>query len=163
MFFYTIVYGIVGSFLVSGILMGSIKYNPRLWLQDYPKEIQQKVTPKTKKEKLQSNIVGVIFLLTLFIIPLISNYNIKQDQGFISFQKAFLNALGIEMIFNIVDWIILDWLIFCTITPRFIVIPGTEGMKGYKDYGMHFKGFVIGTGFSVVVSLLIASISIFIF
>jgi hypothetical protein len=53
---------------------------------------------------------------------------------------------------------ILDWLIFCTLTPKFAILPGTEGLAGYKNYAMHFKGFLIGTALSVIVSLLIAGI-----
>jgi len=36
--------------------------------------------------------------------------------------------------------VVLDWLIFVTIQPDFVVIPGTEGLAGYKDYGFHFLG-----------------------
>jgi len=31
-------------------------------------------------------------------------------------------------------------------------------MAGYKNYAMHFKGFLIGTALSVVVGLIIAGI-----
>jgi tetrahydromethanopterin S-methyltransferase subunit B len=37
------------------------------------------------------------------------------------------------------------------------VIPGTEGMAAYKNYAMHFKGFLLGTGISVVLGLLLAT------
>lgn len=30
------------------------------------------------------------------------------------------------------------WM-FYTWTPTFLVLPGTEGMKGYKDYRPHLK------------------------
>jgi len=40
--------------------------------------------------------------------------------------------------------LILDWLIFVTIQPSFIVIPGTEGMAGYKDYWFHFQVSFLG-------------------
>jgi hypothetical protein len=62
------------------------------------------------------------------------------------------------MVFNIVDWLLLDWLMFCTLTPRFLVIPGTEGMSAYKDYGFHFRGFLKGCVFSVLAGLVIAAI-----
>ena len=42
------------------------------------------------------------------------------------------------------DLVILDWLIFVTIQPSFIVIPGTEGMAGYKDYWFHFEVSFLG-------------------
>lgn len=37
------------------------------------------------------------------------------------------------------------------------VLPETEGMAGYKNYAMHFKGFLIGTVLSVVVGFIVAT------
>ncbi|SCC37367.1 Uncharacterized protein BC05F1_03095 [Bacillus wiedmannii] len=62
------------------------------------------------------------------------------------------------MIFNLVDLFIIDWLIFCWITPEFVVIPSTEGMKGYKNYKFHLRGAIIGTKFFAIVSLFLAGI-----
>jgi hypothetical protein len=45
---------------------------------------------------------------------------------------------------NVFDLLILDWLMFCTITPSFVVIKGTEGNRGYKNYRFHFVGFLKG-------------------
>ncbi|MCJ7739553.1 MAG: nitroreductase, partial [Anaerolineae bacterium] len=78
--------------------------------------------------------------------------------GDISFLLLFLNAFGVAFTFNLVDLLLLDWLMFCTITPRFVVIPGTEGMEAYKDYSYHFKASMIGTILSVVAGLVIAGI-----
>lgn len=63
------------------------------------------------------------------------------------------------MIFNLVDLFIIDWLIFCWITPRFVVIPSTEGMKGYKDYIFHLRGAIVGTPFLTIISLFVAGIA----
>ena len=76
--------------------------------------------------------------------------------------SLFLNTFGVVFIFNLVDLLLLDWLMFCFITPSFVIIPGTEGMKGYKDYGYHFRAFLKGTILSVVAGLVIAGIVTFI-
>ncbi|MBN1249036.1 MAG: hypothetical protein JXC32_15360 [Anaerolineae bacterium] len=52
----------------------------------------------------------------------------------------------------------LDWLMFCFITPKFVVIPRTEGMAAYKDYGYHFRASLTGTVLSIVAGLVIAAI-----
>jgi hypothetical protein len=75
--------------------------------------------------------------------------------------KSCLRAAGVLFLFNLVDWLILDWLIICTITPSFVVLPGTEGMAGYKNYWMHFKGFLIGTVLSMLVGLIATGIVLF--
>jgi hypothetical protein len=75
--------------------------------------------------------------------------------------EIFLSAAGVIFLFNLVDWLILDWLIVCTITPKFMVLPGTEGMAGYKNYGIHFRGFLIGTILACVIGLLITVALVF--
>jgi hypothetical protein len=51
---------------------------------------------------------------------------------------------------------------FCTITPRFVVIPGTEGMAGYKDYVFHLRFFLIGSVISAAGGLVIAALVTFV-
>ncbi|MBN2051210.1 MAG: hypothetical protein JW760_12230 [Spirochaetales bacterium] len=62
------------------------------------------------------------------------------------------------MSFNLVDLLIIDWLVFCLLTPRFIRLPGTDGHPGYKNYGYHSKAFLKGCLFSTAASLLFAGI-----
>ena len=148
--------GAILSTVASLILIASLYFNPRLFLQDYPKDIQSRVPPKTEKEKRQSLIVGIPFLIVLVAVPFISTLALKRQDA--SFVHLFLNAFGVAFVFNLVDLLLLDWLMFCTITPKFIVIPGTAGMEGYKDYFYHFKASIIGTVLSVVAGLVIAGI-----
>ncbi len=76
----------------------------------------------------------------------------------ISFFPLFINAFGVAFFFNLVDLLVLDWLLFCFITPGFLVVPGTEGMQAYKDYGYHFRAFLIGTVLSIAAGLGIAGL-----
>jgi len=62
------------------------------------------------------------------------------------------------MVWNTVDLLVMDWLIICKITPKWVVIQGTEGCKGYHDYLYHFKGFLIGCIYTLVMSLVISGI-----
>jgi hypothetical protein len=124
-----------------------------------PKDIQDQVPPKTEKEKQWSLILGIPFLVLLIVVPFVSALTLKNQQGNdVSLFSLFADAFGVVFVFNLVDWLALDWLIFCTITPRFVVIPGTEGMPGYKDYFFHFRGFIIGTGLSAIAGLMITVI-----
>jgi len=63
------------------------------------------------------------------------------------------------MIWNLFDLLVFDWLIFCKINPRFMILPGTKGNPAYQDYRYHFIGFLKGTILcivgAVVISLLI--------
>ena len=42
---------------------------------------------------------------------------------------------------------ILDWLIVCTFTPRWLIIPGAEHIAMPKEYLYHFKGFLMESSF----------------
>jgi hypothetical protein len=81
-----------------------------------------------------------------------------EAHGETRFWALWLNAAGVMFVFNVVDWLILDWFMFCTLTPRFVVIPGSEGMAEYKDYWFHFRGFLHGTVYSNLMGLVIAGI-----
>jgi hypothetical protein len=61
-------------------------------------------------------------------------------------------------VFNVLDWLVLDWLLVW-FQPHFVVLPGTEGMAGYRSYWFHFRGFLIGILLTVLGSLLIAPIA----
>ncbi len=152
--------GCLLSLIASLLLIVSMWINPRMFLQDYPKEIQSAVPPKTASEKHSSLLVGIPFLLLLILVPFFSTLALKQQGG--SFGALLINAFGVAFIFNLVDWLLLDWLMFCTITPRFVVIPGTEGMASYKQYGFHFRGFLVGTLLSFIGAVGIAGIVFFI-
>jgi hypothetical protein len=150
--------GAVLSVLATLFILVSLYVNPRIWLQDYPEGIQAAVPPKTEAEKRLSLIFGIPFLLVLFSVPLISTITLKHKaDGHFAFSSLFLNAAGVAFTFNLIDWLLLDWLMFCAITPKFVIIPGTEGMQEYKDYFFHFRGFLTGTVFSAVAGLVIAS------
>lgn len=156
-----IVHGAFLSLLASAFIAITLRIKPRIWLQDYPQAIQDRVPPKNAEERKLSLILGIPFLALLLAVPFVSTLTLKhQHGGDISFLQLFANGFGVLFIFNLVDWLIIDWLMFCTITPQFIVIPGAEGAVGYKNYAFHFRGFLIGTVFSTVVGMVIAGITL---
>ncbi|PFV82355.1 nitroreductase [Bacillus sp. AFS059628] len=151
--------GVIMSIVLSVLILGSLYYNPRLSLTEYPKDIQKLVFPKSIHEKKQTIYFNIAYNAILFGTPFVSTYILHKHEKLL-YIDAYIHAFGILMIFNVVDLFILDWLIFCWITPRFVVIPTTEGMKGYKDYKFHLRGAIVGTKFLAIVSLFLAGIAI---
>ncbi|MCB0114928.1 MAG: hypothetical protein R2873_14715 [Caldilineaceae bacterium] len=155
----TLLDGIILSAISTIYLLGIMLINPRIMLGDYPKAIQERVPAKTEREGRLSLLIGVPFLALLLVAPLLSTWLLEQRSGdAVSFVQLFFNAAGVVFVFNLFDLLILDWLIFCLITPKFIMIPGSEGMAAYKDFGFHFRGFLVGTTLSIVVGLVVAGI-----
>jgi len=153
-----LIHGLALSVVASAWLLMVLWINPRVMVQDYPPDIRAAVPPKTAAEKRLALILGIPFLLLLVGVPLWSTWSLKQQLGDpVSFRTLAEHAFGVGAIFNTFDWLVLDWAIFCAYTPKFVILPGTEGMAGYKDYAFHFRGFLIGTILSVVMGLLIAA------
>jgi hypothetical protein len=136
-------YGTALSLLLSALLLTMIRANPRLMLQDYPKDIQAPEPPKAPTEQRQTRGFGAVLLRLALAFPVAAALSAKAARHGSS--GSLSAALRVPFLFNVVDWLILDWLIFCTFTPTFAVLPGTEGMARYKKYAMHFRGFLIGT------------------
>jgi hypothetical protein len=154
-----LIHAVVYIVLATAILLALVLYNPRLMLQDYPPAIKAIVPPKTEAEKRLSTRLGLPFLLVLFAYPVYVTFAFQaRSGGEASFLLLWVFAFGIAFAFNLWDWLVLDWLIFCTITPKRFVISGTEGHLAYKDYFFHFRGFLIGTLFSAVMGLIAAGI-----
>jgi hypothetical protein len=140
-----VVYGLVLSIALSAPIVGTLYANPRLLLRSYPPGIKRAAGPQTGAEKKKTRIVGFFFLLLLIGVPAVSTWLLERSRGGeIDYAEAFLNIFGILAVFNAVDLLLIDWLLFCAVTPRFLVIRGTEGMAEYKDYLFHLKGFAVG-------------------
>jgi hypothetical protein len=136
-----------------------LRYNPRFARRDLPKDIREAVPPLTKKEKREAAFFFTPILILALIIPFVSTLRFsQQNPGNVSFLWLFLNAYGILLITNLAELILVDLLLLCTITPRWIVIPGTEGMAGYKDHAHQVKAHLRGAGLMAAVALMVAAI-----
>ncbi|CAG5092231.1 Putative uncharacterized protein [Thermobacillus xylanilyticus] len=151
--------GLVLSVSLTAVIVGTLAVEPRLLLRSYPADIRRAAGAQTAPERRTTRIFGLIFLLLLIGVPAVSTGLLERSRGGdMDFLTAFLNGIGILSCFNAVDLFLIDWLLFCTVTPRFLVIEGTEGMAGYKNYRFHFRGYIVGTMLAAIASLLIASV-----
>lgn len=135
-------YGVIFSIVVNLYLfIIMVTLSPRIWAySDYPKSITDGVPPPTKREKMIGGIIGIPFFILTLGIPIISTLNLESSYpGTIPLLDAFLNIYGILLIGNITEVLVLDILIVGTITPSFVIIPGTEHLKDteYKAFRIH--------------------------
>ena len=157
LFYDALVDGLVLSLILTilTVIAGAIALD--MFVDDYPPDIKQKYGPMSARAARLRPFIATVLFITLLIIPIIGLFALRSQAASIPFWPALAFA-GIALLtFNIFDLVILDWLFFCTIQPRSMVLPGTEGMAAYRDYRFHFVGFLKGLGFSVVASLLIAA------
>lgn len=156
---HALLYGVILSVVLFTLILGLVRINPELMLKDYPPDIQAKYGPMSDQSKRQRTPVAILVIVVLFGIVTLSFQGFGTDpQGDLSFFTAFIHLFVMFSLFNILDWLVLDWLIVVTIRPGFIILPGTEGLAGYEDYGFHFRGFLIGTVITLVTSILVAAV-----
>jgi hypothetical protein len=142
------------SLVASIYLLTLLRFNPRIFLQHYPREIREAVPPKSEKERRMS-----IFFGLLIGVPCASALLWRTATlGNHSFRELFVYAFGVLFIFNLVDLLILDWLIVCWFQPRWVILPGTEHIAVPKQYLHHFKGFLLGTVGLAIAGLAIAAL-----
>ena len=134
-------------------LFTTLAINPRIWMHRMPKAVTEKVEPRTKSERILLIILGIPFVVFTVAYPIIYAYMHAYD---------LLRLIGIIIVFFLVfdlwDTIILDLLVFCRITPEFIIIKGTEKsdyqeMKSHIDSGI--KGVVLAVISSSVLGVIV--------
>jgi hypothetical protein len=144
-----LIYNLAASIL----LYGSLAYNPRLWLHRMPPEVLRKVPEKTPQERKLFLGIALPFLLLLFGYPL----------GYVLRAQADLLATSLTLLafftgFALWDTLVLDLLIFCQFTPRFVIMSGTT-REDYSNMKYHLisgaKGLVMSALFSVLLAIII--------
>jgi hypothetical protein len=152
--------GTVLSLVLGVIVLGSLKYNARLWLQDYPKPIRDKVPPLSAIEKRDRAVVSVAVIGILFGGVILATLQLRTGQA-LSFGEAYLSIFLMLAMFNLFDAIVLDLIILTLLKPKFVILPGAEGMEYlFHDYRKHLTDFLKGMVFCIVVSLPFALIAV---
>src|SRR5579872_7328044 len=114
--------GAVLSVVASTYLLLLLRFNPRIFLGHYPKEIREIVPPKSEKVRRTSILLGLLIGAPSASALLWRTATLEGH----SFWERFAYAFGVLFIFNLVDLLILDWLIACWIKPHWVILPGTE-------------------------------------
>lgn len=127
---------LTAMFLIFVLLIA--KFAPRTFLNknDVPADILAAVPPRTPSEKRQAGFLAIPLFIILIGGTLYSTYTFQLASG-AGFLFTFLHALIIVLMIATADLVLIDWLLLNTLTPKFVVFPGTEGFAGYKDYVFH--------------------------
>lgn len=157
--------GLILTAVFSAIVIPSVVLKPRLWLHDFPADIQAKAPPKTAAERRQTLLLAVLFFAALLGTQFMLTARLHEALG-AAFTPltAFVHAYGMFFVVNLIDLVVIDWAGFALfVDPQRPPLPGTEGAAGYRDYAFHFYGFLkgclIGIGYALVVALVYALIS----
>jgi len=153
-------HGLLYGVIVTGYLfVMMISTSPRVWgYNDYPQSIKDKVPPQTKSERRLAMLVALPWFIFAFGFPIYSTLILKAKlSNNISMWIAFLNLSVLFLFATVGDLLILDWLIVSRITPKFVIIPGTQ-KEDYRDFSYHFKGHAKALIAIVPIFLILAGI-----
>lgn len=147
---------IVLILLFTVVFGGQTLKNPISMIHDYPPAIQNKckelgIISDSQKGYSKTDIIRKIIAIIVF--GLILAFIVYKFNSADTFLKGFATSY---LLWNIVNWydaIILDCVWFCH--SKKVVIPGTEGMKEYKDYWFHIKGGFTGMLFGIPACIIV--------
>jgi hypothetical protein len=137
----------------------SFMINREMWLQDYPPDVKAKWGPISEKAKRQHFVFAISFFGVMIgamvydVIRLEEALNTPP-----SFLAIFSSLVIVFTLFNLVDAVIIDWLILLVLWPGLAVLPGTEGMAGYKDKRRWTINLIKGFALAPLAGILVAGV-----
>lgn len=157
---HVLTHGLFFGIVVTGYLfVMMLTTSPRVWgYADYSEAIKAKAPPPTKEEKRLAVIISIPWMIFTLGFPIFSTYALKSKLGGeISFWAAFLNMFVLVLFATFGDLVILDWLIINKITPKFVIIPGTE-KADYEDFSHHYKAHARSAMILVLLCVIVAGV-----
>lgn len=149
--------GLILSVAMTALILVTLYWRPMIWVGDAPADVQAAAGPMSEVDRHAKRVAGIVTLGLLLGIVAMSLVRLGQVKGgALTFTEVALSTFIVFMVFNLVDLLLIDWLLVATVRPRFVVLPGTEQLAGYGDYGFYFRGFLKGIVGGVVLSVLVA-------
>lgn len=136
-----------------------ISKNPIAGIHNYPPAIIEKAIElglTDENQRLRSKKTIIKKLIAAVFVAIICALIVYQVNGARSFGAGFGYTYLLWLFVDWYDAVVVDILWFCH-DKRFI-LPGTEGMKEYKDYWFHIKGSLVGMLYGLPVALVVGGI-----
>lgn len=133
-------YALLYCVLFTGLLvLGQLIARDTL-LPDYPPAIQERYGPRSQRGERTARILGVANGLLFIVTPVLAMIDLSARTGRApGFAEGFTFGTFLFLTLTIVDLVVLDWWLFCTLRPALVVLPGTDDMPEYRDKMFHLK------------------------
>lgn len=151
-----LIFGMV--FCVATLILGRI--NVEMLLNDYPPDIRAKFGSMSAEARKQANLASLPLLGMLIAVTIAALIQLRQSAGGLKLANTLIVTIVIFQVWNLMDLILLDWFILMTLRPRFMILPGTEGSAGYRDYRFHFRKFLNGIVFTLILSGIVTAVAL---
>lgn len=150
--------GAVVAALATCLVMGTLRANPRLLMRHYPQALRDAVPSATKAERWAGLAVGLVLIGLLIGGPFLSAHIKLVAEGPLPRSVLFIHAFIVGMVFNAVDWLVLDELWLGVLRPRWAMLPGAEDVPFKFNHLQHARGFVVGTLAAAIIAAAVANL-----
>lgn len=154
--------GMLLSAVLTIMTVVSFLINKEMWLDKYPPEVKAKWGPISKKARRQHFLFAISFfgvLIGALVYDVIRLERVSATPP--SFLAIFTSIVIVLVLFNLVDAVIIDWLILQVLWPGLARLPGTEDMAGNKDKQRWVKNLLKGFVLAPLAGLLVAGVVFF--
>jgi hypothetical protein len=145
-------------FCAATLIIGSV--NAALLLNDYPADVRAAFGPMSPSLRRQAQIASLPLLIALLLVIVLALAQLRNVTGELAWLPTFIVLAVIFQVWNLVDLLVLDWFLLMTLKPRFMILPGTEGLAGYRDFAFHFRKFLNGILFTLILAGVITAIAL---
>ena len=142
---------------MTAVIFVLAKIDLAMWVNDFPPDVRERFGPMSPESRRRGYLLGLPAMAAGLAIAIVGTMRAGGGEP-LGFGESFAHMFVVMTVFNLVDLIVLDWLIFVRLRPSFLVLPGTEGCAGYDDDAFHFIAFLKGTVLITVLSAVVAAI-----
>lgn len=155
---HALAWGLALSAYMAAAIFVLARVDLAMWVNDYPPDIRERYGPMSPESRRRGLVWGIPAMAVGLAIAVIGTLRAGGIGESLGFGALFLHMFVVMTVFNLVDLVVLDWLIFVRLRPRFLVLPGTEDCAGYDDDAFHFVAFLRGTALITVLSAVVAGV-----
>lgn len=155
-----LLWGLIFSlvFCAATLLIGRI--NVAMLVNEYPPDIRARFGPMSPATRKQAQQISLPLLLALGGVIVWALADLRRQTGELTFSDTLLATTALFQTWNLLDLLLLDWFLLLTLRPRFMILPGTEGLAGYRDYGFHGRKFLKGIPLTLFLSLVVTLLAL---
>jgi hypothetical protein len=146
-------------------IIGGMLFNRELWLNNYPGDIRQKYGPPAPRTVRQRRGFGIAMLAIQVIVILWDALTLPAGSGaaHASFLSTLRSTLIVFLCGSLMDFLVIDTLLGMVLRVKFMVLPGTEGLAGYRNLRFHFDAFLRGVFAGAVLCAVLSGIAQLVF
>lgn len=154
--------GILLSAVETIMTVVSFLINKEMCLDKYSPEVKAKWGPISGKARRQHFLFAFFFfgmLISALAYDVIRLERLSAAPP--SFLAIFTSIVIVLSLFNLVDAVIIDWLILQVLWPGLARLPGTEDLAGNRDKRRWAKNLLKGFELAPLAGLLVAGVVFF--